>query len=427
MNAKPRNGLIFACSTCKSTLLRAQIIIIALLFLGTSANAQLKVDTFQSVNHLVENVLLGSGVKAYNIKFTGNKSAIGLFVNDSTKLRFNKGVLLTTGRVHEALGPNDLPRMSGVHQGAGDLDLEKIARGRTYDVAALEFDFKPTSSQLSFNFIFASEEYTEFVNSEFNDVFAFLVTGPGLTGAKNIALLPDGKTPITINNVNNIDNPQYYIDNNLWNDDMGMRHGREDSLKTPESPYSIEFDGFTTLLEANIKVVPNQTYHIKIAIADVGDFGLDSGVFLEAGSFVSKPGDDEPVVIQDAIPEHTGPLDPDLATIIEPEFMIFFDYDETAIKASEKQKLDKLLLTMQKETSLTLHLHGHTDNIASDTYNQKLSLRRAKAVKKYLVSKGVTASRIECDGQSETNPIARNDIDKGRAQNRRVELTVIEN
>ena len=170
-----------------------------LLFTFLLANSwafgQLKVDTFQSVNHLVNKVLLGEGVNATNIKYTGPKGGMGLFVNDSTKLQFGKGILLTSSNVYRALGPNKSPSMSTSFASKGDKALTKIAKGTTWDAAILEFDFVPVTNNISFQFIFGSEEYTEFVGSPFNDVFAFFVSGPGIPGEKNIATLQMEKLP----------------------------------------------------------------------------------------------------------------------------------------------------------------------------------------------------------------------------------------
>ncbi|MFN6115212.1 MAG: choice-of-anchor L domain-containing protein, partial [Flavobacteriales bacterium] len=151
--------------------------------------------------------------------------------------------------------------------------------------AVLEFDFVTTGDSIKFRYVFGSEEYPEFVCS-FNDAFGFFLSGPGITGpytnsAINIALLPDGVTPVTIDNVNNGDNnnpndpfcpavnPQYYVDNGTGT--------------------TVVYDGFTVVLEAKRQVECGQTYHIKLAIGDALDQAYDSGVFLEAGSFTSTP------------------------------------------------------------------------------------------------------------------------------------------
>jgi hypothetical protein len=149
------------------------------------------------------------------------------------------------------------------------------------DVAILEFDFVPTGDTLRFNYIFGSDEYLTWVNSSYNDIFAFLLSGPGITGpyaspagfpggAVNIAQLPNTTPPlpITISSVNNVLNSSYYIDN--------------------QPNVGIYLNGYTVTLEAYSLVQCGETYHIKLAIADGSDTALESAVILEEGSFSSN-------------------------------------------------------------------------------------------------------------------------------------------
>ena len=154
---------------------------------------------------------------------------------------------------------------------AGDSDLTTLCGVQTYDACVMEFDCVPTGDTLEFNFAFGSEEYPEYVGSSFNDVFAILLSGPGITGAQNVAAIPGG-TVVSVNNVNATTNSAYFYDN-----------------ENPAGQY-ISMDGFTVNLTAFSVVVPSSTYHFKIAIADAGDGVLDSGVFLEAFSFRSNGG-----------------------------------------------------------------------------------------------------------------------------------------
>ncbi|MFM1874331.1 MAG: hypothetical protein RL266_68 [Bacteroidota bacterium] len=240
------------------------------------------------VQDYVENVLLGSCVTASNITFVGTANAAGTFDGNGTALGLTDGVILTSGQAAMAMGPDNANSRGFGNGGAGDPDLTVLASGfQTYDASILEFDFIPQSDTLRFNYIFGSEEYPEYVNSGYNDVFGFFISGPGIAGpfsggAVNIALIPGTSTPVAIDNVNNgysgsepasgpCDNCQYYVDNS--------------------SGPAVQYDAYTTVLTAQVVVTPCQTYHIKIAIADAGDGALDSGVFLEAGSF-SASGED---------------------------------------------------------------------------------------------------------------------------------------
>ena len=102
-----------------------------------------------------------------------------------------------------------------------------------------------------------------------------------------------------------------------------------------------------------------------------------------------------------------------------------FDFDKSVVKPEGKAALDDLLLKLQGMNTEVMITVGHTDSVGSDAYNQKLSLRRAEAVKAYLVSKGVDASRVYTEGKGETQPLADNKTAEGRAKNRRVTVEVV--
>ncbi|NEN24036.1 T9SS type A sorting domain-containing protein [Cryomorpha ignava] len=234
---------------------------------------------------ILANTLIGSesGVTIVSATFTGSANSSGTFSGGDFGI--GEGILLTSGSAQLAVGPNTSSG-SGTGNGTpGDADLNLItAPFTTNDAAILEITFIPSGNSLEFTYVFASEEYNEYVCSSFNDAFAFIVNGGAYTN-QNIALLP-GTTPplpVSINNVNNgtvgssgsstnctetqLANSAFYVDN-------------ADGL-------NIEYDGYTIPLAAVIAVVPGVEYTIKLAIADAGDSALDSGVFLEGESFVS--------------------------------------------------------------------------------------------------------------------------------------------
>lgn len=240
-----------------------------------TAKAQLTVNSAMTPTQLVQNVLLGSGVTASNITFSGPNAARGEFNGTASNIGFPGGVILATGDISVAVGPNNSGSLSNGGTGtiSTDPQLTGIATNTLYDAAILEFDFVPLADTLKFRYVFGSEEYMEFANSSFNDVFGFFISGPNPAGGnytnQNIALIPGTSTPVTINNVNGGNNAAYYFNN-----------------ETPPGA-SVQYDGFTVPLTAIAPVSCGATYHIKIAIADAGDGSWDSGVFLEAGSFTS--------------------------------------------------------------------------------------------------------------------------------------------
>jgi gliding motility-associated-like protein len=245
-------------------------VLVLLLFNG-AVMAQLTVDESYTPQQLVQDVLVGQGVQISNVQFSGDAQARGYFNGSNSNLGLGEGVILSTGRVADAPGPNGTPASDfGTEYGRpGDSELASIAGFATNDAAVLEFDFVPISDTVQFNYVFASNEYMTYVGAGVNDVFAFLISGPGIIGERNVALIPGTSTAVTIDDVNADVNGQYYVDN--------------------ENPpgATVEYNGWTTVLTALAVLQPCETYHIRLAIADGGDEAFDSAVFLEARSFTS--------------------------------------------------------------------------------------------------------------------------------------------
>ena len=266
-------------------------LLILISFFGTFAFGQVQVD-YQTAEEAVAQ-LLGPGVTASNIIFTGSSVQLGLMYGaEGITFEPDSGIVLSCADVIniELPGNNlDIPFGEGI---SGDQDLLDIANSvpplinQTFlvsavnDIATLEFDFVPSGDSLSFNYSFGSDEYLTWVNSSFNDIFAFFLSGPGITGpyaapagfpdgAINIASVPesDPLLPITISSVNNVLNQQYYIDN--------------------PGNAEIAINGYTAQFTASAQVECGATYHIKLAIADGSDTALESIVVIEAGSFQS--------------------------------------------------------------------------------------------------------------------------------------------
>jgi OOP family OmpA-OmpF porin len=103
----------------------------------------------------------------------------------------------------------------------------------------------------------------------------------------------------------------------------------------------------------------------------------------------------------------------------------FFDFDKSALKAEGRAKLDDLVGKVKDISLEVIIAVGHTDSVGSDSYNQKLSVKRAEAVKAYLVTKGIEKNRVYTEGKGEKQPVADNKTSEGRAKNRRVEIEVV--
>lgn len=247
--------------------------------------AVLDVQGGQSAEELITGTLVdGECFDVENVTFFGEEGQIGTFSNGATNIGFDNGIIIATGDISVAPGPNFTDSADdGYGNETPDGDLSNLTFGELNDLASIEFDFTPTETPVSFQFVFASEEYCEFVFSAYNDVFGFFISGPGIPGTKNIALVPgtNPPIPITINNLNHQLNDDYYVNNqSIFSFNLCGQFPSFD-----QAINEVQYDGFTLPLVAVADVIPCQTYHIKLKIADVGDGLYDSAVFLKAGSF----------------------------------------------------------------------------------------------------------------------------------------------
>lgn len=230
-----------------------------------------------NASELVANLLSLNGAVILNATRIGGNTCAGLFSGGSsidptnTSLIPDTGVILSSGDVAGVSGPNDSDGFSTAFGLGGDPDLDALNPGfSTFDACILEIVFECPAgiqgSNVVFNYIFASDEYNEYVGSSYNDLFGWFLNGV------NIATIPNTtNTPVAINNVNGGAYPEFFRNNDI--SDFG----------TP-TPYDIEADGFTATFTASGPTVvgPNT---LKLAIADAGDYVLDSWVLIEAGSF----------------------------------------------------------------------------------------------------------------------------------------------
>lgn len=238
-----------------------------------SGNAQFTTDTV-SPYIAVSNYLVGPGIISNSVSFNGGiGSQIASYTYSGSAFPLDTGIMLTTGNFRMQNLDSNTTTSSSFDVGVpGITALDSLCGAITYDGVQLSFNFTPQQNTLSVTYVFGSEEYEEYVGAGFNDVFAFFLSGPDPAGGnyvnENIALIPNTTTPVSINNVNQNTNAAYYTSN-------------------VNATLPIAMDGFTVPLNATAPVIPGQTYHIRLALADAGDAIYDSWVFLGFRQFRS--------------------------------------------------------------------------------------------------------------------------------------------
>ncbi len=285
-----------------------RILLLLLFGLGIfSAQSQITVDNTLTVQQLVDDVLiLGECAEVSNVVSPMSSDVAGLGFDsygafDSTTapqaFPFDGGIILATNGID--MIPTGAPNQNGGNPPwLGDTDLDALIQepNNTNNATTIEFDFIPFVDEISFNYMFASDEYPNFVCS-FADTFAFIISGPGISdvndynhdanpntpdvtldlGGQNIAVIPGTTIPVSPVNIHLNPNcppgslgefavPQLFDDANADNG-------------------STMYGGQTVPLTATADVIPGQTYNIKLVIADRGDTILNSAVFIESESF----------------------------------------------------------------------------------------------------------------------------------------------
>ena len=356
------------------------VFLIVSMWLLVNNHAQITISNanpYNNSNHLINNVLLGGGVSANNVTYQGDPIQVGFFNAINSNLGIDSGVVLSTGDIID-LDPNGFGSGNIPFSTNSDPDLLNIANSvpplinqpfnvsGIFDVATLEFDFIPNSDTLSFNYVFGSNEYLTWINSEYNDVFGFFISGPGISGpysspssfpngSINIANVPNSSPPlpITISSVNNLLNSQYYIDNQST------------------FPQTISCNGFTTSFTANTVVQCGEIYHIRLALADGSDANLDSWVFLEAGSFSSNGS----VSVSSGIANSDTLLyegcNAAYFTFDRPDasndFVVYFDVGGTATPSLDYPEISDSLIIPSGQFSDTLFIYPNLDTISEST------------------------------------------------------------
>lgn len=251
-------------------------------FKPNSTNKDLIVVDSITVASFLNNMLFSGNIEISNISYTGNLQTIGYFSDYETSSGLDCGVVISTGKVDDISNPSSF-FANTTHSLPGDSLLSLYIQGQTYDAIIIEFDvmLQDDSLLLCSEYVFASEEYPEYVNTSFNDMFGFFISGPNPNGGFyenfNMTKIPGTDLPVSINNLNNglnnsgpCENCDYYIDN------------------SDSSNLFFAMDGMTTVIPASIAVIPNVNYHVRLAVCDAGDHIFDSSVLFRIFSF-SQP------------------------------------------------------------------------------------------------------------------------------------------
>lgn len=266
-------------------MIKNHLFILFVLCLTNSARAQyITVDDTYTKEQLVRDVLINntcasvSNISVLGGNFASGNQSYGFFNAGTSGFPFANGIILSTGRAIAAQGPNDSLLDDG--QGMnwlGDPDLETALEiNNSVDATILEFDFIPLGNKISFDYILSSEEYHDNAPCRYSDGFAFLLKEVGSTDDyQNLAIIPGTSTPVKVTSVR----PQ--IGGNGGCDAQNEEYfGGFNGTEHPTN-----FNGQTVAMTAQSDVTPGVLYHIKLVVADEGNYRYDSAIFLEGGSF----------------------------------------------------------------------------------------------------------------------------------------------
>ena len=307
----------------------------------------------RTAEDVVRSMLVGDGVSVSNVKFNNCTTVLdantggqlGFFTNNPATfptLSFSSGLIIATGDVQNALGPNDDDGSEiSISNSMSCPELQALVSDELWYPAVLEFDFLTTSDQVTFNYMFASEEYPEFVGLGYNDVFGFFVTDLTTNQTTNVARIPNTTLPVSIDNVNDYSYSQYYHD-------------------TEYSSY-IQYDACVGPLSATFSVVPCRLYHMKLAISNAGDDLFGSAVFIEGQSFAANGTETTivydvetlPVVVQDC---NTATVTFNIAQAQNSPTVIPLTYSGTAINGTDVQTLPSSVTIPAGQTSVSINI-----------------------------------------------------------------------
>ena len=343
---------------------------------------------YNTAESLVE-ILVGDGVEFSNVTFSGFECSAGFFSGPSN-LDFQTGLVMATDGL-ESITPGFFG--GGAGGAASDPDLEEQLQlvnalsTNLNNLIILEFDFVPISDAVTFNYIFASNEYTSYTCSQYNDIFGFFLSGPGINGpftnnAENIALVPDPNspgnyttTPVIINTVNSGTPSGTYPASNCSDIDPNWQDYSVFYTANPDFSTldfaTIGYPGFASL-NATANVTPCLTYHMKLAIADVSDGGVNSAVFLQENSFSStSPSADfqsefspwsgnDTTLVEGCF---DGTLSFEIDEALDIDYVINFDVTGSATEGVDFQTMGNQVIIPSGDTEATIPLVPFYDGI----------------------------------------------------------------
>jgi len=335
-------------SPSPSKLLKTRsFLVIVLTMLCVSLHAQLSITGATGAitpEQIIETIFLGDGVEVTGITYEGSALAAGFFTDGLNEIGIDRGIMMSSGDVTAANGPEPGIESNEVGGPTTDPDLDPLIdpAQSLFDVARYEITFVPAADTLRFRYVFASEEYPGFNCSDFNDIFGFFISGPnpagGMYDSENIALVPDLNDPsgltftnlaVSIENVHNETGPP-----------LPVCPGVNEEYHNSNAGSTIfSYGGYLDVFTAQAIVTPCEEYVMKLKISDVGDGIYDSAVFLEAKSFGTGSIDVNisTVSLDGVIAEgcNSANLVVSLPTPVEEDFIVdaqIIDCDDSAIQ-----------------------------------------------------------------------------------------------
>jgi len=420
------------------------IFILCFILTSSLSFTQLKIEAGLNKKELKSFFENGASIEIKKIKFKGSRRSIGTFKDSDSIFNMYSGLVLSSGSVKKIAQNNNSQSTSSKNFKKGYKPLSKISKSKTKDAAIIEITFIPKSEFISFNYVFGSEEYPEFVSSSFNDVFAFFLK-PHKGKIINLAKIPNSDSEISINSVNHINNQCYYVNNSILNGDINIvkidtteywsgnnkyeiRTSYNIKAATIDNPkIPVEFDGFTKLMQAKTKVEPGKTYKLTICIADANDRVYDTAVLIEAGSLLSNPDENYKYGALSIDTNYYFKTDTVLIYSRKEEMVeicndtickVFYKTNEFKLTKIETEKIRLFLEQNINKNRHIVSIEAYTDEKGSVEYNQILSQNRNDEIINFIESLKLSNATIE-------NSIAKGkDFDslKTDAQKRRTEI-----